>query len=196
MELGLVDSTVKVSITYSHGITDVDLTLTSAKFAEQNWQTTYLTSNVDTINITSAGNLFINDNASIINLVADGDISLDLKANTNVDVLDFTIISNNGDVAITSGNINNFGVLTINAPNGTVGINANDNAGGSGGNSQGGIVGDIPGGSIIVTGPDPGGAIIITGPNTVFCTADVFECPDGSYVSRDPENNCAFPPCP
>ena len=29
----------------------------------------------------------------------------------------------------------------------------------------------------------------------MFCTADVFQCPDGSYVSRDPSNGCAFGPC-
>ena len=30
----------------------------------------------------------------------------------------------------------------------------------------------------------------------VFCTADVKECRDGSFVPRDPENGCAFKPCP
>ena len=30
----------------------------------------------------------------------------------------------------------------------------------------------------------------------VFCTADVKQCADGSFVSRDPENGCAFDPCP
>jgi hypothetical protein len=29
-----------------------------------------------------------------------------------------------------------------------------------------------------------------------FCTQDVFECPDGSFVSRDTKNNCEFRPCP
>jgi hypothetical protein len=28
------------------------------------------------------------------------------------------------------------------------------------------------------------------------CAADVKQCPDGSYVSRDPDNACAFKPCP
>jgi hypothetical protein len=28
------------------------------------------------------------------------------------------------------------------------------------------------------------------------CTADVFQCPDGSYVSRDNRNYCDFHPCP
>ena len=28
-----------------------------------------------------------------------------------------------------------------------------------------------------------------------FCTQDVFECPDGSFVSRDPQKDCAFKPC-
>ena len=32
--------------------------------------------------------------------------------------------------------------------------------------------------------------------DAVFCTADVFECPDGSFVARDPANDCAFSPCP
>lgn len=30
----------------------------------------------------------------------------------------------------------------------------------------------------------------------VMCPADVQECPDGSYVSRDPDNNCEFFACP
>lgn len=30
----------------------------------------------------------------------------------------------------------------------------------------------------------------------VVCPADVKECPDGSYVSRDPARRCAFNPCP
>ncbi len=30
----------------------------------------------------------------------------------------------------------------------------------------------------------------------VFCTDDVMQCPDGSYVSRDPENSCEFSHCP
>lgn len=29
-----------------------------------------------------------------------------------------------------------------------------------------------------------------------FCTMDVKECSDGSFVSRDPENNCEFKKCP
>lgn len=31
--------------------------------------------------------------------------------------------------------------------------------------------------------------------NTVFCTMDVMQCPDGSYVGRQPPD-CAFAPCP
>jgi hypothetical protein len=30
----------------------------------------------------------------------------------------------------------------------------------------------------------------------VFCTADVMQCPDGSFVARDPSNGCEFRPCP
>ena len=29
-----------------------------------------------------------------------------------------------------------------------------------------------------------------------LCPADVQECADGSFVARDPENNCQFKPCP
>lgn len=29
-----------------------------------------------------------------------------------------------------------------------------------------------------------------------FCALDAKECPDGSYVSRDPLNNCEFKACP
>jgi hypothetical protein len=31
---------------------------------------------------------------------------------------------------------------------------------------------------------------------TVVCTEDAYECPDGSYVTRDPNNDCKFPECP
>jgi len=34
--------------------------------------------------------------------------------------------------------------------------------------------------------PDEGGA----------CPADVKQCPDGSFVSRNPASGCAFAPCP
>jgi hypothetical protein len=30
----------------------------------------------------------------------------------------------------------------------------------------------------------------------VYCTSDMKACPDGSYVSRDPENDCEFNACP
>eukprot|EP01084_Bolivina_argentea_P183933 317333_1 len=36
----------------------------------------------------------------------------------------------------------------------------------------------------------------VPGTCPVFCTADVYTCCDGSYVSRDPENSCEFAPCP
>ena len=29
----------------------------------------------------------------------------------------------------------------------------------------------------------------------VLCTQEVQECPDGSFVGRDPENNCMFKEC-
>ncbi|MBI5002469.1 hypothetical protein HZC31_03730 [Candidatus Woesearchaeota archaeon] len=29
----------------------------------------------------------------------------------------------------------------------------------------------------------------------IVCTADVSECPDGSFVGRDPMNNCEFKEC-
>lgn len=32
-------------------------------------------------------------------------------------------------------------------------------------------------------------------PSGTFCTADVHLCPDGSYVSREPEDGCKFAPC-
>ena len=28
-----------------------------------------------------------------------------------------------------------------------------------------------------------------------FCATDVMQCPDGSFVARDPESDCAFRPC-
>ena len=31
--------------------------------------------------------------------------------------------------------------------------------------------------------------------NLPGCPDDVFECPDGTFVSRDPSNNCEFSPC-
>lgn len=30
----------------------------------------------------------------------------------------------------------------------------------------------------------------------MMCTMDAKMCPDGSYVSRNPANGCAFNPCP
>jgi hypothetical protein len=30
----------------------------------------------------------------------------------------------------------------------------------------------------------------------IVCAADVKQCPDGSYVSRNPARGCAFAPCP
>jgi hypothetical protein len=30
----------------------------------------------------------------------------------------------------------------------------------------------------------------------VMCPADVRQCPDGSFVSRSPDNGCAFKACP
>ena len=30
----------------------------------------------------------------------------------------------------------------------------------------------------------------------IVCAADVKQCPDGSYVSRNPANGCAFDLCP
>ena len=29
----------------------------------------------------------------------------------------------------------------------------------------------------------------------IVCTADVYECPDGSFVGRDTLNNCEFNEC-
>ena len=34
-----------------------------------------------------------------------------------------------------------------------------------------------------------------TADNDIFCTDDVNECPDGTFVSRDPNNGCNFEPC-
>jgi hypothetical protein len=30
----------------------------------------------------------------------------------------------------------------------------------------------------------------------IACPADVKQCPDGSFVSRNPASSCAFEPCP
>jgi len=30
----------------------------------------------------------------------------------------------------------------------------------------------------------------------IVCPADVKQCADGSFVSRNPDNGCAFSPCP
>lgn len=30
----------------------------------------------------------------------------------------------------------------------------------------------------------------------IVCPADVQQCPDGSFVSRNPDQGCAFAPCP
>jgi len=42
-------------------------------------------------------------------------------------------------------------------------------------------------------------AILITGcteNKQKACTQEAKQCPDGSYVSREPLNNCEFKPCP
>ena len=46
-----------------------------------------------------------------------------------------------------------------------------------------------------------GGYFLLSQSDTIeetssFCTADVFECPDGSFVQRNPDNNCEFNTCP
>ena len=35
-----------------------------------------------------------------------------------------------------------------------------------------------------------------TKPSGLFCTAEVKQCPDGSFVSRDTALHCDFKPCP
>jgi len=30
----------------------------------------------------------------------------------------------------------------------------------------------------------------------IACTMEAKQCPDGSYVGRDPAKNCEFRPCP
>ena len=34
-----------------------------------------------------------------------------------------------------------------------------------------------------------------TANDQLYCTADVKECPDGSFVARNPEKNCEFEEC-
>jgi len=40
------------------------------------------------------------------------------------------------------------------------------------------------------------GLIKLEDDDSLVCTQDVQECSDGSFVSRDPDNQCAFPECP
>eukprot|EP01084_Bolivina_argentea_P183929 317325_1 len=47
---------------------------------------------------------------------------------------------------------------------------------------------------ITLCDPNNGGADC--GDSSVFCIADVYTCCDGSYVSRDTDNNCEFASCP
>ena len=35
-----------------------------------------------------------------------------------------------------------------------------------------------------------------SGNNQIFCSQEAQECPDGTFVSRDTDNNCEFEPCP
>lgn len=35
-----------------------------------------------------------------------------------------------------------------------------------------------------------------TGRGAVYCTQEVKECPDGSFVGRDPSRGCAYRRCP
>lgn len=43
---------------------------------------------------------------------------------------------------------------------------------------------------MVVSSPDAPEASV------VYCTADAQACPDGTFVERDPQNNCEFKPCP
>jgi hypothetical protein len=43
--------------------------------------------------------------------------------------------------------------------------------------------------------PSPNATVAPTPTPNVYCTQDVFQCPDGSYVSRQPPA-CQFAPCP
>ena len=36
----------------------------------------------------------------------------------------------------------------------------------------------------------------VNGDNNIACTMDAKLCADGSYVGRDPQNNCEFRACP
>merc|ERR1712025_1413500 len=36
----------------------------------------------------------------------------------------------------------------------------------------------------------------IGSPRDLYCFKDIFQCPDGTSVGRDPKNNCEFKPCP
>lgn len=49
-------------------------------------------------------------------------------------------------------------------------------------------------GSISWTAPPPTDGN--KGNHATICTMDAKQCPDGSFVSRNPANNCAFNPCP
>ena len=49
-----------------------------------------------------------------------------------------------------------------------------------------------PSGAPLPAAPPP--PPIADGP--LVCAADVRLCPDGGYVSRSPDRDCAFDPCP
>jgi len=73
IEIDIKNQSINIAITYNDGTPATALSLTSAEFADQNWQNIFLKNNVETISISSSGSLLVNDNSAVINLVADGD---------------------------------------------------------------------------------------------------------------------------
>lgn len=54
--------------------------------------------------------------------------------------------------------------------------------------------GSAAAGSLSWISPKPSGKS--EGGDAKICTLDAKQCPDGSFVSRNPANNCVFNPCP
>ena len=83
---------------------------------------------------------------------------------------------------------NNYILISVIA---AVGAHAADDA-----SLRGGQAANLSISRLLKKGGNGGGKPFDNDTEPQVCTADVYTCPDGSYVSRDPSNDCQFEPCP
>ncbi len=140
---------VNIAISYNDGSSEINVSLTPAEFADHGWQDTHLSSAVETINITSAGSLYINDDSAVINLIAEGSIGFHITGETNVNVSIISFTSKSGNVSISSGRALKMESLAISAANGAITIDNGDVITGGGINNINSDTNRILGGTLI-----------------------------------------------